>query len=195
MLIMHYSARVGLQAMPLSQVSMQAQFSTGGMRGAAAGVLALSQSPCMREDLEHDGCAPSSCLIFESHLAHLPADQAGSGLPYQGKLLQQLQLYQELGQTPLDWQCEWLNRHACACRLDFQRLRRLARWGLVGSSRVAPPNSQELRQLMAGSQSRVRQQWQPRPSESPWAKEPRLTHLSLQKYRDGLQAGDQGLPS
>lgn len=73
------------------------------------------------------------------------------------------------------------------CRLDFHRLRRLARWGVVGSSRVAPPTPQELRQLMAPAADKSwRNKWKPKPAESPWAREPRLTVAALQKYRSDL---------
>lgn len=74
--------------------------------------------------------------------------------------------------------------------LDFHRLRKIYKWGAVGSSRIAPPTPQELRQLLSGTnslQQSKRYRWKPKPAQRPWAKEKRLTLRTLLSYRTALQ--------
>ncbi|KAK9801989.1 hypothetical protein WJX73_007271 [Symbiochloris irregularis] len=113
-----------------------AQFSSCGLPGGAAGILGLSKSAYLCEDLQRDG-------------------------------------------------------------LDFHRLRRISRWGMVGSSRLAPPTPAELRKLMMSRQPHAASggtsgcgAWKPRAATSPWIREPRVTQKALETYRESLQEGE-----
>ena len=90
------------------------------------------------------------------------------------------------GSMPCSLSC-CLTRPAWCCRLDFQRLRRIARWGAVGASRVAPPQAAEVRRMVAAKGAGSGEAaWAPRPAASPWLREPRVTHAALQDYRASM---------
>ena len=59
------------------------------------------------------------------------------------------------------------------CRLNFDKLRRMARWGTVSSSRV----------LLSRWDRDTCPDWRPKYAESPWVQEPRVMLAALHKYR------------